>query len=337
LADQFRFRIGYENDFLVGVVERDKPSIDFWWESGEAATLSLDVGDFTRLYIPGLIGGENSYDVNSREFGMFYTSSLTVDVVLHCANNYEVGGSSVTFRDIMNYCNLTWTKGSVGYDVYVENTADEDQWAYIEVWLPDAVYGGTGPPISYSPDYGKTWIGVLTGVISEPMKTLGGTEVNWVFTVPKTFSEEPKLWSFSIDGTGGSFILPESYTSSGGAQNRFFLGVYLPAGDQALVRLGAATYYVRPLEITYIFRDSELASMAEGLIKFYNLGSSEYVGGLTLENLPTSLTIVQDEASDIKSLLITIPPDTAFSLLSGEEVDTTIDVDGDGIPDLIEE
>ena len=340
LARQFKFKLRFDDKSLVGVVERGVSSLKMRWEGSEESTLSVNVGDFTRLYIPGLISGVNSYDVNSRKFGLFYTASLTSGVVLHPSNKSEISGSSLTFSDIVKYCNYKASLPESSYTLYVENTADKDQWAYLEVWLPDAVYGGTFPPISYSTDDGETWTSPITGVLSEPIETFGGTDVNWVLTVPGTFSERPKEWIFSKGGDGGFFILPLNFTDSGGAQNRFFFSVYLPAHDKVLVSLGVPTYYVRPLKITYEFRDSDDASygmrnMEENLIKFYNLGALEYVGGLMIASSPTSLTIVQDETGNINSVLVSILSETVFSFYAATGVDTTVDTDADGVPDNI--
>lgn len=344
LAEEFKFKLRFENESLTGVVARGNSSVRMWWEGSQAFTLSVDVGDFTRLYLPGLIGGVNSYDVNSREFGLFYTAltndSLTNGIVLHPSNKSEVSAPSLTFDDIVKYCNYKASSAQSSYTLYVENTADKPQWAYLEVWLPDDVYGGTFPPISYSTDDGETWTSPITGVLSEPIETFGGTDVNWVLTVPRIFSERPKEWIFSKGGDGGFFILPLNFTDSGGAQNRFFFSIYLPAHDKVLVTLGIPTYYVRPLKITYEFRDSDDASygmrnMEENLIKFYNLGSSEYVGGLSVASSPTSLAIVQDENGRINSVLISITSDPVFSFYTGSGVDTTVDTDGDGVPDNI--
>ncbi len=119
-----------------------------------------------------------------------------------------------------------------------------------------------------------------------------------------------------------------------------FYGFYLPAGDNILVRLGFSVYYRRPLKVSYVFKDSDdlsygLRNMQEELVKFYNLGTSEFVGGLKLSSTPTSLVITQDEADAILSISITIPSNATFQFLSAKGVDTTVDTDGDGIPDSI--
>lgn len=341
LAQQFKFRLRFDDKSLVGVVERDVSSFQMWWEGSEESTLSVNVGDFTRVYIPGLISGVNSYDVNSRKFGLFYTASLTNGIVLHpFSNKSDVSTSSLTFDDIVKYCDYKASKSASSYALYIENTADEGRWAHVEVWAPDAVYGGTFPPVSYSTDDGKTWASPITGVVSEPIKTLGDTAVNWVITVPRSFSERPREWIFSKQGDGEFFVLPLNFTDSGGAQNRLFFGIYLPAHDKVLVTLGVPTYYVRPLKITYNFEDSNDASygmrnMEEDLIKFYNLRSSGYVGGLMVASSPTSLAIVQDENGKINSVLISIPSNTVFSFYAASGVDTTVDTDADGVPDNI--
>ena len=77
-------------------------------------------------------------------------------------------------------------------------------------------------------------------------------------------------------------------------------------------------------------------NIEQGLVKFYNPGSSEYVGGLTLDKLPTSLTITQDEANKIGSMVVTLPPNGTFSLLANKDINKTVDLDCDGMPDLIQ-
>ena len=134
--------------------------------------------------------------------------------------------------------------------------------------------------------------------------------------------------------------MPSTFTDSGGAQNRILLSVYLPSGDEALLQVGFATYYSRPLKVTYVFKDSDdiaygLRNMREGTIKFYGYGTSAYVGGITTTTIPTSLSATEDETGKFTSVLLTISGDTSFSLLSAKGVDTTIDANGDGIPDRI--
>lgn len=337
LTEQFKFRLRFGSESLIGVVESGNPSLQLWWESGQVFTLSLQVGDFSRLYIPGLVGGGNSYNVSSREFGLLYTLSRTSNVAFHAAYNYDVAGSSLTFDQITNYCNLYVTEGYLTYDLYVENNAETDQWAYVEVWLPDVIHQGIFPPIAYSLDE-KTWTEVPSS--REPIKTLGGVKVSWAFTRPGNVTERPITWRTSTAADGGTPTLPENFTDSGGGQNRLLFGLYLPAGDRALVRLGASVYNVRPLKITYVFTDSDnisygLRNMEEGLIKFYNDGYSVYVGGLASTEKPTSLAIIEDEGR-IESLTVTIPSNSSIYLLSAYGVNTRIDEDNNGIPDFIE-
>ena len=344
-SSQFQFKLCFEKESLVGLVERGEGYLQLWWESGQASTLSLEVGGVERLYIPGLIDGLDSYDVNSREYGFLYTTGLANDTVLHPAYMPDITGSSLTYSQIVRYCGLNSSEGYMWYDLYVHNTAEVGNWSYIEVYLPDQVYLGTFPPLYYSVDNGTTWVyprrNVETGSIV-PITTIGGTEVNWFFTVARSGGETPREWRSYVWAHGGSYVLPESFTDSGGAQNRIIYGVYLPAKDKVLVRIGASIYYFRPLETSYVFRDSDnhfygLQNMKDGLIKYYNLGPSEYVGGLTFTGNTTSLIITQDETGKIRSMRITIPSDAIFSLLAANGVDTTVDGDGDGIPDLIKE
>lgn len=346
IAEQFQFRLRFENESLIGVVERGIGLVQLQWESGKAATLSLDVGDFTRLYIPGLISAKDSYDVISREYGLLYTRSLTNNVVLQPAYTPNVNGSSLTYTQIVRGGNFTLTEGYMWYDLYVHSTADIDQWTYIEVWLPDEVYAGTFPPLSYSLDEGETWVYTPYDVDAEgsvPIRTIGGTEVNWIFSVPRFIKEKPtEFWShYSPDAIGDVPKLPENYTDSGGAQNRIFFGFYLPARDKVLVRLGVSVYEPRPFEVSYNFTDSDniaygLHNMKASFIKFYNLGSSEYVGGISLTSAPTSMLVTQDENAIITSIVVTIPSNTFFILLAAKGLDTTVDADGNGIPDAIE-
>jgi len=336
-SSQFQFKLRFEKESLVGFVERAKGSVQLRWESGQASTLSLEIGGLERLYIPGLIDGPDSYDVNSREYGFLYTTSLTNDTVLHPAYMTNITGSSLTYSQIMTYCGFNSTEGYMWYDLYVHNTADMDQWSYIEVYLPDQVYMGSFPPLYYSVDNGTTWVYAPKRV---PITTIGGTEVNWFFTVAKSGKETPTDWRSYMSADGGSPIFPENFTDTGGAQNRIIYGVYLPAKDKVLVRIGASIYYFRPLKTSYVFRDSDnyfygLRNMQEGLIKYYNLGPSEYVGGLTFTGGTTSLIITQDEKGNINSMLIELLSNAAFSLLAAKGVDTTVDANNDGIPDLI--
>jgi len=343
LAQRFEFKLGFVGGSLFGAVEKGKPFVQLQWQGDEPSSLSLKVGDFTRLYIPGLVGGIESYDIAAREYGLFYTRSLNLslnpDIVLRPVNNINIESPSLNFNQIARYSNLLITKGYVTYEVYIENKAEVGQWGYFETWLPDHIYGGIMAPIAYSLDGGKTWSDPL-GLPRKPIKTLNGVDVMWVLTLPREFSEKPKQWRSASTGEGGSFLLPERFTDSGGAQNRHIFGIYLPAKDRALVRLGASVYGRHPIELTYVFRDSDdvnygLRNMREGLIKFYNYGTSVYVGGIALPSLPSSLTVSEDETGKIRSINVTLPPNVAFLLLGASNVDTTVDGNGDGIPDNI--
>jgi len=343
-TERFQFKLDFESTSLVGVVERENPAVELRWEDEQAFTLSSEVGGFTHLYIPGLVGGKDSYDTNSREYGLLYTESLTEGVTLSPRYKPETDNTSLTYAEISRYCGFNLTPSHMWYDVYVNNNADMDQWAYIEVWLPDKVYTGTFPPLRYSIDDGKSWVYAPYNVTlggSQPIKTMEGVEVNWIFTAQRSQKETPTKWWSHTKAYGDPITLPSSYTDSGGAQNRIIFGFYLPAGDKILVRLGSSVYYARPLEVSYVFRDSEntyygLRNMQDDLIKFYDVGSSKYVGGLTSTRTPTSLVITQDEANEINSLRVTFPAATVFSLYSAKDVDTGLDIDQDGIPDFVE-
>lgn len=340
---QFQFKLRFEKQSLFGIFSREDPPLKLWWESGQAATWRLRTGDLSRIYIPGLIDDQYSYNVNSREYGFLYTFNLTDNVILHPINRPELNVYALTYAQILNDCNFNLTQTHLSYDLYIENTADIDQWVYLEVRLPDKVYTGTFPPLQYSLDDGKTWIYAPYNVElkgSVPIITYGGTEINWFFTIPKSAKDQPtKWWSFE-KALGGSPIIQGSYIGSGGAQNRMIYGFFLPERDKILVRVGISVYYARPLETSYVFTESSdvyygLYNMERGLIKFYNIGSSESVVGLASTALPTALSITQNEADRFTSVIASFPANATLSLLSRTGVNTAIDLDEDGIPDLV--
>lgn len=328
LSDQeFRFRLSFESDSLIGVVEKGKPFVQLWWEGTKAFSFSLQAEEFGRLYIPGLVGGEDVYNVGSQQFGLFYTLSRTNDVMLSPAIGSGYG-SSLNFSRIVKRCNLTVTTRAFSYDFYVYNDASVDLWANIEVWIPDEIYLGMVPSMLSSVDGGNTWTS------GGPIETLGGVDVNWCVSLPRSMGEETNVWKQIRTGAGESCVLPRNFTDSSGGQNRLFFGVYLPAGDEALVRLFVIAY--SPLKITYLFRTSDLNNMEENVVKLYDYGTSAYVGGFDSTARPTSLAITEDQTGKIYSVLTTIPPNARFSLLFAEG-DTTIDMDPmDGIPDFIQ-
>jgi len=338
LRNQFRLKLNFERASLVSVVEKGKSDIKVWWEGGSKVTMSLRTGDFTRLYIPGLVDGINNYDVISGEYGLLYTEVLNDAVQLHPAVRYDISKQSLTFRDIMAYANLNITTGYLYYDFYVDNIATSGQWSFVEVWLPDQIYKGIIPPIAYSIDEGDTWTSVAS--TRAPIQTIGGTYVKWVVTKPRELSETPAPWSASLNGDGDPYNLPGQFTESGGGQNRFILGVYLPYGDRVLVRLGASIYKVRPLKVSYVFKDSGdvyygLHNMEEGLIKLYNYWVFSYLTGLQTISKPTSLVIEQDETGRVRSILIDVSSNDVLTLFAEKDIDTTVDLDGDGVPDNI--
>jgi len=337
-AQQFRFKVCFKNVSLVGTVERGKPFVQLWWEGEKNCTLKLSSGGFDRLYIPGIIGSVDSYDVISHEYGLLYTASRTDGALIHPALRREISSVSLSLSEIERYCRYTLTEKQLSYDFYIENSDEIGQWTYTEVCLPDKVYLGVFPPISYSLDDGKTWFDVASS--REPVKTVDGKDVRWVVTVPGMAGTKPKAWTYSTSGEGESFKLPENFTDSGGAQNRLLFGLYLPSKDQALVRLGVSVYKNLPLKTTYVFRDAEhagygLRNMNDTFVGFYNWGSIEYVGGVAVSKKIQSLQIVQDETRRLGSMVFTIPSNTTFSLLSVKGADTTVDEDGNGVPDVV--
>jgi len=343
--NQFEFKLRYEAESLIGVLEGGNSTLNLRWESGRTHTLTVETGDFSRLYIPGLVGGIGSYGTSSRKYGFLYTNSSTSGIMLQSAYGDNRSYSSLTYGQIRSNCSLTLTQSHLTYDLYVQNHAEEDQWANIEVWLPDEIYSGVFPPFRYSIDDGKTWVNPRYNVETmspEPIRTYGGADVNWIVSIPRGVAKEPTMWWAYDDALGGPPLLPESYTDTGGAQNRMFYNIFLPAGDRVLLRLGFAVYYVRPLQISYVFKDSDdpdfgLQNLEENLIKFYNLGDSTYVGGLSMTRNPALLTITQDEVNVVKSIQLTMQEDTVLSLLSTKAANTELDTNGNGIPDIIEE
>jgi len=329
-APQIQFRLNFENESLYGLVERSEPYVQLWSQGNSGLSFDLTLGDFTRLYIPGLVGGQTPYNVSSREYGLFYTLSRTDGVVLSPAYKREVETSSLTFGDVVKQCNLTITKGYFSYEVYIRNNADWDQWTNIEMWIPDEIYLGMSPFVYYSLDGGETWI-----YTSGPVKTLSGISVNWGASLPRQRSEIPVKWTYSRGGAGGEYVLPYDFTDSGGGWNRLFFGFYLPAQDSVLVRIGASIYYVRPLKITYVFGDSDIDEMTENSIKYYNVGTSAYVGGLSLTASLSTLSVTEDETGKINSVSVTIQSGSTLSLLFTKG-DTIADIDADGVPDFIE-
>lgn len=333
-VDQFTFNLRFETESLVVVVERDKPSVELQWESGHASTLDLQFGDFTHLYIPGLMDGKNSYDIFSREYGFLYTVSLTDNATLSPIDAPNVSRSTLAYSEILEYCRFNLTQSHMSYGLYIENNEIIDQWTFVEVWLPDEVYVGTFPPLQYSLDDGKTWVYVPYSVEERsnvPITTIGGIDINWIFTIPRSRKENPTMWWTHTKASGGNAPLPLSYTESGGAQNRMFFGFYLPAKDKILVKLGCSVYYARPLELTYRFIGSEniyygLHNMERSLVGVFNVGPSEYMGGFALTALPTWLDITQDENGRLKSIRVAYPSLSLVSLLSGKDVDTRTEI-----------
>ncbi|NIO36402.1 hypothetical protein GTO27_01720, partial [Candidatus Bathyarchaeota archaeon] len=210
-SPQFRFRLRFESDSLIGIVNEGNPSVTLGWEGGQTTTWSLKTGDFSRLYIPGLVAGPGSYDVNSREYGFLYTRSLSNSTALQPIFNSSLSAASLTYADISRYGNFTRTQGHIWYDVYIQNVAASDHWAFVEMWLPDEVYTGSFPSLRYSTDNGSTWINPTWDVeIGDKLaiETLGGVDVNWLFTKTRSMNEIPVEWWAFREAAGGAPLLP---------------------------------------------------------------------------------------------------------------------------------
>jgi len=341
-ASRFQFRLNFEGGSLMGAVVRGSPYVQLSWESDQESTFSLQTGDFKRLYVPGLVGGINSYNISSRHFGLLYTTSKMPNVAIRPI--FKTGGtegSYLIFNDVRNYCNLTITTGYLSYEFYVHNDDIIDHWVDIEVWVPDVIYAGSFPPFEYSVDDGTSWSGSVTytnfpqGI---PIRTYGGTEANWYFSRPADSKESPIVFRAFSHATGGPPMPSENFTESGGGQQRMLFGLYLPAKDKALLRIGFSVYYSRPLMLSYVFKDSDdvsygLNNMALAQVKLYNLGSSSYVGGLSSTHRPSSLIITEDEMGTMKSIQITLPSNSTLALFATSGVNTAVDANNDGIPD----
>jgi hypothetical protein len=172
------------------------------------------------------------------------------------------------------------------------------------------------------------------------METRDGAQVNWVLSGAKWANGTPGKYVYSTSGIGGSPWLLDNFTSSGGGQNRMIFGIYLPAEDEVLVKIGASLYYVEPRRITYWFTDSldenyGLHNLQSGLLALYNPGAIAYVGGFVFSKDPVWLAVTEN-AGGMEKVSVTISGDAVISLLSGKEVDTTTDDDGDGVPDYVE-
>jgi len=342
LKAQFKFRMNFLKGSLVGVVEQGSPSVQLWWEGASSSTMQFQLGNFYRLYMPGLVEGGEAYALSDRDYGLFYTVSRTENVTLHPIYDYEFERSVLSYSDVVQYCNLTMSKGYVwheyfSYEFGVKNNMPYDQWAFVEIWLPDKVYTKTFPPLAYSINGGETWISGLP-YSRDPMETRDGAQVNWVLSGAKWANGTPGKYVYSTSGIGGSPWLLDNFTSSGGGQNRMIFGIYLPAEDEVLVKIGASLYYVEPRRITYWFTDSldenyGLHNLQSGLLALYNPGAIAYVGGFVFSKDPVWLAVTEN-AGGMEKVSVTISGDAVISLLSGKEVDTTTDDDGDGVPDF---
>ncbi len=198
----------------------------------------------------------------------------------------------------------------------------------------------TFPPLAYSTDGGTTWTEDLP-YSRDPLRTIGGVDANWIISNAGSANSAPEQYVYSTKGVGGFPPLPGNFTSSGGSQNRIILGVYLPAGDEILWRIGTSLYYVEPQKITYWFTDSSdenygLRNLQKGLVASYNVGSSEYIGGLRFSTDPLWLA-VKENAGAIEEITIAISAESTILLLSGREIDTLADQNGNGVPDSVED
>lgn len=341
LTRQFKFKLNFESESLIGVVESGKSYVELSWEEPHVSTLSLHTGDFNRLYIPGLANRERS--LSHGDYGLLYTLSRNSKITLRPVYMYTEESSSLNFSQIEYSCRLNTTEGYFWYDLYVQNKDETGQWAFIEVWLPDVVYESIFAVMHYSSDDGETWSESLAYAdypTGEPIETLNGSLVNWGFSQPGNATEIPVVWRTYTKAIGGYPAFPPYFTSSGGGQNRILFGVYLPAKNVALLRLGASRYNLPSQKITYVFSDSDnphygLRNMEEGLIIFYKDDLIDYAGGLESTQKPTSLAIIEDEGK-IESLIVTIPSNSSIYLLSAYGINIRIDEDDNGIPDYLE-
>lgn len=338
MKQQSRFKLSFDKVALVAVVERGKPFTQLCWESLDAVshnvTCHLRTPRYALFSISGLTDSANPGSVHSRRYGAYYTVARTGDVSLHYAYNYDyVSGNRIYPYALKDYCKFTVSSGYLYYDLYVDNEANVGQWVYIEAYLPNSISGGVYAPFQYSMDNGNTWTNVYDG----PLKTVNGTEVNWVISSAKEWGEKPRTWASYLGGLGGTYSLPSKFIDSGGCWNRIIFGMYLlgdtnpgletssgkDEGDQALIRIGVGRYG-RSLDATYVFEDSAeetygLGRMNNVFLSFYAEGTSQ--GGVTFTRKLTSLNITATTQDQIDHVTFDVPCNTTFSLLANEFVE----------------
>lgn len=339
LRQQFRFRLLFGRVALVAIVERGKPFVQLYWESldGSAHDVKsyLQTGEFELFRISGLTDTDRPGSVLSRRFGPYYTVGRTENVELHPAYNYSIHSNDLLPKQVRDYCNLTTTVSYFWSDLYVDNDAAFDQWVYVEVYLPDEVAVGVLPPFYYSVDGGLTWTRAHNG----PLKTVNGTEVNWVISrarygliygKPPVYNKDPVEWTYFLKAAGGKSDLPEGFLNSGGVWNRIIFGMYLlgdtnannemssgkDEGDQVLIRFGTGRYGSF-LDATYALNDSDdafygLRNMNDVFVSFSTKGVDN--GGISFTKVLRSLFIKATAEDKVSYVAFNIPDNTTFSL-----------------------
>ena len=333
MKQQFKFKLSFDKVALVAVVERGKPFTQLRWESLDGLSHDVTCHVMTDRYdgfsASGLTSPDSPGSVHLRKYGAYYTVTRTDDVALHYAYNYETSGDALYPYEFKSHSGFTTIKDYLYLDLYVDNEANEAQWIYVEMYLPDKISPGALAPFSYSTNNGKNWTGVYK---AGPLKTLNETEVNWVVVKARKWNEEPTKWAHFQEAAGGVYDLPDNFLTTGGVWNRIIFGMYLlgdtnrdsetssgsSEGDQALVRLGVGTYN-SPLEATYIFTDSEdfsygLRNMNDPFLTFYT--GLTAAGGISFTKRLKSLSITATKEDKTDHITFDIPCDTTFSLLA---------------------
>lgn len=335
MKQQFRFKLVFTKVALVVTVERGKPFAQFRWESLDGVshniTVHLQTERYDQFVISGLTSVESPGSVHLRKYGAYYTVSRTENVNIHYAYEYGAYGSGIYPYPFKDYCKFHLADYYLWYDLYVDNEASFGQWVYLEIYLPDTVSGAVSAPFEYSIDGGKNWTYIGGG--RGPLKTVNGTEVNWVITGARQWAEKPKLWVNYLDGVGGKYSLPDSFIDSGGSWNRIIFGMYLlgdtntgsetfsgkDEGDQVLIRIGIGENRDIPFETTYVFKDSDDASY--GLRKMDDVfltftTGTENIGGIVFTKKLGSIFVTATREDKIEHVIFNVPCNTSFSLLA---------------------